>query len=115
MRHFFSSSCLKAWERDLDHDEAETEPGAKKMYAALVPDQGAKVRVIENSRPVLDSNTIVATATTAFQQPHSRASFPRQELRRELEEAGSRPPGGLPEPQRERRRWYRRTYGQQQL
>ena len=85
------------------------------MYAALVPDQGAKVRVIENSRPVLDSDIIVATATTAFQQPHSRASFPRQELRRELEEAGSRPSGGLPEPQRERRRWYRRTHGQQQL
>ncbi|KAI0732781.1 dynein light intermediate chain-domain-containing protein [Fomitopsis betulina] len=31
-----------AWERDLEHDDAETEPGARKLYAALVPDQGVK-------------------------------------------------------------------------
>ncbi|CCM00180.1 uncharacterized protein FIBRA_02208 [Fibroporia radiculosa] len=31
-----------AWERDIDGAEGETEPGAKKMYSVLVPDQGAK-------------------------------------------------------------------------
>ncbi|OBZ70333.1 Cytoplasmic dynein 1 light intermediate chain 1 [Grifola frondosa] len=33
----------EAWENDLDHSEGETgSPSAKKMYAAIVPDQGAK-------------------------------------------------------------------------
>ncbi|RXW25406.1 hypothetical protein EST38_g437 [Candolleomyces aberdarensis] len=32
----------EAWERDLESDSASVEPGAKKLYAALVPDQGAK-------------------------------------------------------------------------
>ena len=35
----------EAWEHELDGEEAE-EPKARKMYATLVPDQGAKVRVI---------------------------------------------------------------------
>ncbi|KZT05638.1 uncharacterized protein LAESUDRAFT_714862 [Laetiporus sulphureus 93-53] len=32
----------EAWERDLEHTEEENQPGAKKMYSVLVPDQGAK-------------------------------------------------------------------------
>lgn len=42
-----------AWERDLEHDDAETEPGARKLYAALVPDQGVKVRALESQRAFL--------------------------------------------------------------
>ena len=33
----------EAWERDLDDSPASEEPGAKKLYSALVPDQGPKV------------------------------------------------------------------------
>lgn len=35
----------EAWENDLDNDEnvVGEEPGAKKMFSALVPDQGARV------------------------------------------------------------------------
>lgn len=35
----------EAWERDLEQaeGEAETEPGARAMYSALVPDEGVKV------------------------------------------------------------------------
>lgn len=34
----------EAWERDLEADsQSVTEPGAKKLYTALVPDQGHKV------------------------------------------------------------------------
>jgi hypothetical protein len=40
---FDAKSWNEAWERDLESDGASTEPGAKKLYAALVPDQGAKV------------------------------------------------------------------------
>lgn len=32
----------EAWERDLEPMEGETEPGAKRLYSSLVPDQGAK-------------------------------------------------------------------------
>ncbi|KAH9942577.1 dynein light intermediate chain-domain-containing protein [Amylocystis lapponica] len=40
---FDAKSWGEAWERDIDYAEGETgEPGAKKMYSALVPDQGAK-------------------------------------------------------------------------
>ncbi|KAH9938017.1 dynein light intermediate chain [Fomitopsis serialis] len=39
---FDAKTWGEAWERDLDRDEGETEPGAKKTYATLVPDQGAK-------------------------------------------------------------------------
>lgn len=35
----------EAWERDLEPMEGETEPGAKRLYSALVPDQGAKVSI----------------------------------------------------------------------
>lgn len=40
---FDAKSWGEAWERDLDHIDGELEPGAKKMYSLLVPDQGAKV------------------------------------------------------------------------
>ena len=33
----------EAWERDLDDSPAGEEPGAKKLYSVLVPDQGPKV------------------------------------------------------------------------
>ncbi|KAI0920968.1 hypothetical protein AcW1_004900 [Taiwanofungus camphoratus] len=39
---FDAKSWGEAWERDLDHIDGELEPGAKKMYSLLVPDQGAK-------------------------------------------------------------------------
>ncbi|KAH9833682.1 dynein light intermediate chain-domain-containing protein [Rhodofomes roseus] len=39
---FDAKTWGEALERDLDRDEGETEPGAKKLYATLVPDQGAK-------------------------------------------------------------------------
>ena len=34
----------EAWERDLNPEEGQTEAGAKKAYANLVPDQGPKVK-----------------------------------------------------------------------
>lgn len=33
----------EAWERDLEQDDSDEEPGAKALYAALVADQGVKV------------------------------------------------------------------------
>jgi dynein light intermediate chain 1 len=34
----------EAWERDIEAEESEVEqPGAKKMFSRLVPDQGTKV------------------------------------------------------------------------
>lgn len=108
---FDAKTWGEAWERDLDRDEAETEPGAKKMYAALVPDQGAKVRILESPHAFALTTISTATATTSFQQSHTRTSVPRQKLRRELEEAGPRPSGCVPKPQRECLRRYRRAYG----
>lgn len=113
---FDAKTWGEAWERDLDHDEAETEPGAKRMYAALVPDQGAKVRVPETScLRQLNCTVNLAAAITSVQQPYTGTGVPCQELRREIEEAGPRPSGSVPEPQRERCRGYRRAHGQQQL
>ncbi|PCH40824.1 hypothetical protein WOLCODRAFT_137024 [Wolfiporia cocos MD-104 SS10] len=39
---FDAKSWGEAWERDLENVEGETEPGAKKLYSAFVPDQGSK-------------------------------------------------------------------------
>ena len=42
---FDAKAWGEAWENDLDHSEGDpNEPSAKKMYSALVPDQGAKVK-----------------------------------------------------------------------
>jgi len=41
---FDAKSWGEAWERDLDDSQAGEEPGAKKLYSILVPDQGPKVR-----------------------------------------------------------------------
>ena len=113
---FDAKTWGEAWERDLDHDEAETEPGAKKMYASLVPDQGAKVRALGTSCLRQLSCSVTSAATiTSFQQPYAGAGVPCQELRRELEEAGPGSSRSVPEPQRECCRGHRRTYGQQQL
>lgn len=52
----------EAWERDLEAEEGHTseEPGAKKLYAALVPDQGAKV---------IHSMTVKYKSSNHFSQP----------------------------------------------
>jgi len=39
---FDAKSWGEAWERDLDVSQADEEPGAKKLYSILVPDQGPK-------------------------------------------------------------------------
>lgn len=41
----------EAWERDLELDESLVgdEPGAKKLFSSLVPDQGAKVSYLSSS------------------------------------------------------------------
>lgn len=43
---FDAKAWGEAWEHDLDHTEGEPaeEPGSKKLFASLVPDQGDKVR-----------------------------------------------------------------------
>jgi dynein light intermediate chain 1, cytosolic len=48
---FDAKAWGEAWERDLSFDagaagaDGESELGARKLYASLVPDQGAKVRI----------------------------------------------------------------------
>ena len=54
-----------------------------------------------------------ASPAPSIQQPDPRTSLPREELRRELQEAGPRPARDVPQPDRVLRRWHRRPTRQQ--
>lgn len=43
VREFEPRAWGDAWERDTDEEGEDGAAGAKKLYASLVPDQGAKV------------------------------------------------------------------------
>ena len=58
---------------------------------------------------------LAATASASSQQPHTRASIPCQELRREREEPEPRSSWRIPQSERDYISWYRRPNGQQQL
>ena len=68
----------EAWERDLDDSPASEEPGAKKLYSALVPDQGPKV--FGHNVSILLYSTSIASSSLSIQQSYARTSFPRQTL-----------------------------------
>jgi hypothetical protein len=110
---FDAKAWGEAWERDLSSDagiDLDDEAGARKLYAALVQDQGPKVRA--PPRPSLPENTkiIINTAHPAPspQQPDARTSLSREELRRERAACRSRPPWDLPHPHRRVRAAVRR-------
>lgn len=80
---FDAKAWGEAWERDLEETESEPaeEPGAKKLFASLVPDQGAKVsRTLMLLYGALFHACLLAPTTTSLQQPNTRASVPREEL-----------------------------------
>ena len=68
---FDAKSWGEAWERDLDVSQADEEPGAKKQYSILVPDQGPKVRrhkfTIVKMISTSDSRTLYPPSTTRCQ------------------------------------------------
>ena len=103
----------EAWEEDLSVDaeaDEESEAGARKLYAALVPDQGPKVRTPPYCiiRKLMLIGGLADPAPTA-QQPDARTSFSRKELRRERAARRPRPARHFPQPCRRVRAARRRT------
>lgn len=89
---FDAKTWGEAWERDLEEAEGQGsgEAGAKKLFAALVPDQGEKVGMISLSSILAIDTLYVAPRLTSNQQPNAGADIPTQALRREFEEGRQR-------------------------
>ena len=108
----------EAWENDLEPpaEDDPDEPRATRLYVNLVPDQGSKVSCFEDSDiENIILITIAASAITTVQQPHARASFPCQKLRRECTACGQGPSWCFQESNREPIGGYCWTNGQQQF
>jgi len=106
----------EAWDTDLaDALETEDAGGAKRMYRALVPDQGAKVSSIHRAVIALSSIPPIAPAVAPIQCADGGTSVPCETLRRKLEETGSRSTWCVPQSHRDRDCWYRRAPWEQQL
>jgi dynein light intermediate chain 1, cytosolic len=78
---FDAKAWGEAWERDLSFEagaDEESETGARKLYAALVPDQGPKVRaplaLFSLARELTVISDTAEPASTA-QQPDARTSL----------------------------------------
>lgn len=83
---FDAKAWGEAWERDLSSDagiDTDSTDGARKMYASLVQDQGPKVRSFSSSSFLTNTELLinVADPAPASQQPDTRTSLPRKELR----------------------------------
>ena len=89
----------EAWERDLEPEGSSNEPGAKKLYAALVPDQGSKVRFADVRLDIMLKGRVGCT-TPAIQQSSPRATVPLSSLRREREKVRQGSAWGFQEPWR---------------
>lgn len=56
-----------AWDRDIEGDDTDEEPGAQTLFASLVPDQGTKVRFILHISSLLHLNIFSATGAARLQ------------------------------------------------
>lgn len=102
MREFDPKVWGEAWEQDMETED-DQEDGAKRMYAALVPDQGRKVHKCHAQTSTLILTRCLAPSAPAFQQPNTRASLPREKLRREFQKTRPRSAWCFPESSRPRR------------
>lgn len=78
---FDAKTWGEAWERDLEEVEGQGsgETGAKKLFAALVPDQGEKV-CVDPSFLWFVNYFCAASCSAAYQQPSTRTNIPPQAL-----------------------------------
>lgn len=73
----------EAWEHDLVGEDGN-DRSAKKLFSALVPDQGVKVRAYLRGVSSHPSQLLsTADTTTPLQQSYARTNLPGEALRRE--------------------------------